>query len=309
VSEVNEAAASKRPPSAEPYTPTPRPPSHTINASGVSWNKGVLDPTGAQMVLTLKLISTAMCLQDYHEKKEEVGTSQWTGQCGRAERRQSSRWLTLLCPTPPSHQHSPSPHHHPQEMTPYQRVHHLKSLPSLLEFFGYVFCFGNLLAGPIIEFKDYQNFIRNEGPWDPRAARKVPVLGAYLQVGRWWRLGAVWGGLVRGWWAVGERESKPLFRVAPRCAARSLGDLLCSTQTSRTAPLNRLSTPPLPHPPGPARHAHRVPGVRLLPLDGEGLVVPPLHGPVVPGAAAVHQALRHAGGAGGGGPGPVLVCS
>jgi hypothetical protein len=47
---------------------------HTINASGVSWNKGVLDPTGAQMVLTLKLISTAMCLQDSKEKKLEVGT-------------------------------------------------------------------------------------------------------------------------------------------------------------------------------------------------------------------------------------------
>lgn len=51
----------------------PLPPRHTINASGVSWNKGVLDPTGAQMVLTLKLISTAMCLQDFHEKTPQVG--------------------------------------------------------------------------------------------------------------------------------------------------------------------------------------------------------------------------------------------
>jgi hypothetical protein len=41
-------------------------------------------------------------------------------------------------------------------MSDYQKSHHLKKLPSLLEFFGYVFCFGNLLAGPIIEFKDYQ---------------------------------------------------------------------------------------------------------------------------------------------------------
>ncbi|GBF90895.1 lysophospholipid acyltransferase-like [Raphidocelis subcapitata] len=111
---------------------------HTMNASGISWNKGVLDPTGAQMVLTLKLISTAMCLQDFHEKKE-------------------------------------------QDMSPYQRIHHLKRLPSLLEFFGYVFCFGNLLAGPIIEYRDYQDFIRNEGLWDPRAQKKGPVLGCMVQ--------------------------------------------------------------------------------------------------------------------------------
>jgi hypothetical protein len=71
-------------------------------------------------------------------------------------------------------------------MTPYQRTHHLTRLPSLLEFFGYVFCFGNLLAGPIIEFRDYQDFIRNQGLWDPRAPRKVPVLGCVLQVRRAW---------------------------------------------------------------------------------------------------------------------------
>ncbi|KIY98914.1 hypothetical protein MNEG_9048 [Monoraphidium neglectum] len=111
---------------------------HTINASGVSWNKGVLDPTGAQMVLTLKLISTAMCLQDSKEKKLEA-------------------------------------------MSDYQKSHHLKKLPSLLEFFGYVFCFGNLLAGPIIEFKDYQDFINHTGLWDPRAPKKVPVSGCFLQ--------------------------------------------------------------------------------------------------------------------------------
>ena len=77
--------------------------SHTINASGVNWNKGVLDPTGAQMVLTLKLISVAMCLQDFHAKK-------------------------------------------PDEMSDYQRQHHVRAPPSPLEFFSYVFAFGNLLS-------------------------------------------------------------------------------------------------------------------------------------------------------------------
>jgi lysophospholipid acyltransferase len=42
------------------------------NASGVSWNQGALDFTGAQMVLTLKLISTAMCYQDYNSKTPQV---------------------------------------------------------------------------------------------------------------------------------------------------------------------------------------------------------------------------------------------
>jgi len=40
-----------------------------------------------------------------------------------------------------------------QDMTSYQKAHVFKKLPSLLEFFGYVFAFGNLLAGPVIEFR------------------------------------------------------------------------------------------------------------------------------------------------------------
>lgn len=45
---------------------------HVANASGVNWNAGDLDFTGAQMVLTLKLISMAMCFQDANSKKEDV---------------------------------------------------------------------------------------------------------------------------------------------------------------------------------------------------------------------------------------------
>eukprot|EP00879_Flechtneria_rotunda_P023128 GHRR01024452.1.p1 GENE.GHRR01024452.1~~GHRR01024452.1.p1 ORF type:complete len:123 (+),score=26.14 GHRR01024452.1:190-558(+) len=45
---------------------------HVANASGVSWNAGDLDFTGGQMVLTLKLISMAMCFQDANSRKEEV---------------------------------------------------------------------------------------------------------------------------------------------------------------------------------------------------------------------------------------------
>lgn len=115
---------------------------HVANASGVNWNAGDLDFTGGQMVLTLKLISMAMCFQDANSKK-------------------------------------------PEELSNYQRAHVFAALPSLLEFLGFVFCFGNLLAGPVIEFRDYQMWVRREGPWAP-AARKVPWTGDFRAGVRAW---------------------------------------------------------------------------------------------------------------------------
>lgn len=43
-----------------------------------------------------------------------------------------------------------------------------------------VWCFGNLLGGPFIEFSAYRDFIRQQGLWDP--AKKPPKLPAFLQV-------------------------------------------------------------------------------------------------------------------------------
>jgi D-alanyl-lipoteichoic acid acyltransferase DltB (MBOAT superfamily) len=68
-----------------------------------------------------------------------------------------------------------------QELSNYQKAHVFAALPSLLEFLGFVFCFGNLLAGPVIEFRDYQMWVRREGQWDP-AARKVPWTGDFKAV-------------------------------------------------------------------------------------------------------------------------------
>lgn len=48
---------------------------HAANASGLSWNAGDMDFTGGQMVLTLKLISMAVCFQDAHSKANEVGSA------------------------------------------------------------------------------------------------------------------------------------------------------------------------------------------------------------------------------------------
>ena len=69
-----------------------------------------------------------------------------------------------------------------QEMTPYQRAHCIRAMPSLLEYVSYVFAFGNLLAGPVIEYRDYQDFINNKGLWDPKAAKPVPAWGCYKRV-------------------------------------------------------------------------------------------------------------------------------
>lgn len=62
-------------------------------------------------------------------------------------------------------------------MSKYQQEHTFNQLPGLLEYFGFVFAFGNLLAGPVIEFRDYQMWVNKEGPWSAHAGRKVPFWG------------------------------------------------------------------------------------------------------------------------------------
>ncbi len=39
----------------------------------------------------------------------------------------------------------------------------VRSLPNPLEFLSFVFCLGNLLAGPYIEFTDFKDFIELKG--------------------------------------------------------------------------------------------------------------------------------------------------
>jgi hypothetical protein len=50
-------------------------------------------------------------------------------------------------------------------LSEYQAAHVFYKLPTLLEFLGFAFAFGNLLGGPIIEFRDYQMWVKREGPW------------------------------------------------------------------------------------------------------------------------------------------------
>lgn len=51
-------------------SPSPSSVSHVLQASGLSWKEGQLDFTGAQMVLTLKLIAIGVCYQDSRIAKD-----------------------------------------------------------------------------------------------------------------------------------------------------------------------------------------------------------------------------------------------
>ncbi|KAJ8676449.1 hypothetical protein QAD02_012236, partial [Eretmocerus hayati] len=49
------------------------------------------------------------------------------------------------------------------ELTPSQRHHAIQKMPTMLEYFSYVFHFQTLMAGPIIFYRDYIDFIQGRG--------------------------------------------------------------------------------------------------------------------------------------------------
>ncbi|GAX79182.1 hypothetical protein CEUSTIGMA_g6622.t1 [Chlamydomonas eustigma] len=111
---------------------------HIASASGLNWQLGLLDFTGCQMVLTLKLITLAVARQDaWHAKR------------------------------------------HGKELSPYQSLFAVNKTPNPLCFMSYVFGLGNLLAGPYLEYKDYNSFMQWQGTWDPKAEKKVPSAFRY----------------------------------------------------------------------------------------------------------------------------------
>lgn len=69
-----------------------------------------------------------------------------------------------------------------QGLTNYQAAHVFCKLPSLLEYFGFVFAFGNLLGGSVIEFQDYRMWVNRQGPWAQTTDRKVPWTGDMMAV-------------------------------------------------------------------------------------------------------------------------------
>eukprot|EP00798_Chlamydomonas_sp_ICE-L_P020897 gene20897-27747_t len=64
-----------------------------------------------------------------------------------------------------------------------QQERKLEKLPSLLEYLSFVFCMGNLLGGPFLEFREYKHFIDGTGVWafSAKQPRPSPVIpGLYL---------------------------------------------------------------------------------------------------------------------------------
>lgn len=55
-----------------------------------------------------------------------------------------------------------------QRVNPFE----FSGLPGIAEYWGFIFCFGNLLAGPSLEFKDYRNFINGTGDWASPAGKQ-----------------------------------------------------------------------------------------------------------------------------------------
>eukprot|EP00981_Chlorochromonas_danica_P004813 scaffold967_cov173-Ochromonas_danica.AAC.24 len=96
----------------------------------VSYLTGVFDFTGTQMVLTMKLTSFAYNIYDGMVDKENVFHKK----------------------------------HHDREQRVYNSRRHfaIQQLPNLLEFFGYIYCFTCILAGPAFEYKDYVDSIEGK---------------------------------------------------------------------------------------------------------------------------------------------------
>jgi len=101
----------------------------------VSYLTGVFDFTGTQMVLTMKLTSFAYNLYDgTYDKKNVFGT--------HSDKAAAKVYAN-------------------------RKKFAIEKLPNLLEYFGYIFCFTCILAGPAFEYTDYISAIDGSVYQDP----------------------------------------------------------------------------------------------------------------------------------------------
>lgn len=89
----------------------------------VSYMSGIFDYTGTQMVLTMKLTSFAYNLYDGTADKKNVFAEYPEGSKAKVYK--------------------------------FRKQYAIESLPNPLEFFGYIYCFTCILAGPAFEYQDY----------------------------------------------------------------------------------------------------------------------------------------------------------
>lgn len=68
-----------------------------------------------------------------------------------------------------------------QQLTDLQKKLAVRSMPSLLEYFGYIFFFGGFLVGPAIEFQDYIEFSRLQGDFKNIPSGAIATLKCVAQ--------------------------------------------------------------------------------------------------------------------------------
>lgn len=61
-----------------------------------------------------------------------------------------------------------------EDMNEFQAEHALHAMPGVLAFASYVFGAGNLVAGPYVEYSEYEDFITRRGVFDPKAKKPMP---------------------------------------------------------------------------------------------------------------------------------------
>ncbi|RLN98182.1 hypothetical protein BBJ28_00019973 [Nothophytophthora sp. Chile5] len=119
---------------------------HRMRVNYMGWS---MDSTASQMLLLIKLTSFAF---NYHDGVVSEATASVEGDSEQQRRVKQSR-KQLAIPT----------------------------LPSLLEFFGYVYCFTTFLAGPAFEFREYSDAAHQSRFVDSRGVqRKVSPMRAAL---------------------------------------------------------------------------------------------------------------------------------
>lgn len=110
------------------------------------WMGWSLDFTGPQMVLTIKMTTLAI---NYFDGNEPAQAKQVIIDA-------------MIQPQAPEL----FIYFFTQKMRPFQKEHLIEKLPSLLEFYGFVYFFPSFLAGPAVEIRDYLRFV--EGTLVPK---------------------------------------------------------------------------------------------------------------------------------------------
>ncbi|GMF13176.1 unnamed protein product [Phytophthora lilii] len=110
---------------------------HRMRVNYMGWS---MDSTASQMLLLIKLTSFAF---NYHDGVVSAATTVKEGDSDHVKRVKQSRKALAI----------------PQ-------------IPSLLEFFGFVYCFTTFLAGPAFEYKEYSDAIHQTRFVDKRGVRR-----------------------------------------------------------------------------------------------------------------------------------------